>query len=183
MADNIIEIVKELGIFTIAAQTLLHFCPNKNYAKYIKIVISCMTLVILIVPVLGLFERNAGEEFKERIHAYGETIESIQKRQKELAEYQRIDFLEETKKEIKGKLSAILSESGYEIWDLEIAGEEEEQLFITLKPKGNSIQIARISVESEKSTKLPTKEEIMLKNEIAAKLGIGEGYLEVRIYE
>lgn len=138
-----IEIVKELGIFTIAAQTLLHFCPNKNYAKYIKIVISCMTLVILLLPVLGLFKENPQAAFQEKLNAYGKTIESIQERQNELAEYQTIDFLEETKKEIETKLSSVLSESGYKIQEMKIAGEKEERLIITLKPDRNSIQVPK----------------------------------------
>lgn len=178
-----IEIVKELGIFTIAAQTLLHFCPNKNYAKYIKIVISCMTLVILLLPVLGLFKENPQAAFQEKLNAYGKTIESIQERQNELAEYQTIDFLEESKKEIETKLSSVLSESGYKIQEMKIAGEKEERLFITLKPDRNSIQVPKISIESEKNTNSLTQEELTLRKKIAERLGIGEGYLEVRICE
>lgn len=62
--DNFIyEMIKRLGVFTIIAQTMIHFCPNTQYEKYIKVLIGIMSVTIVVTPFLGLMKGFTQAEF------------------------------------------------------------------------------------------------------------------------
>lgn len=46
--------IREIGIFMIAAQTVIHFAPGKQYEKYIKSVSGIMILLLFLRPFLQL---------------------------------------------------------------------------------------------------------------------------------
>lgn len=46
--------IKEIGIFMIAAQTVIHFAPGKQYEKYIKSVSGIIILLLFLRPFLQL---------------------------------------------------------------------------------------------------------------------------------
>ena len=41
----LIELIKRIGIFMIAAQAVLHFTPGQKYEKYIKLIVGMMVLL------------------------------------------------------------------------------------------------------------------------------------------
>lgn len=55
MGDRLLEVIKQVGIFMICAQMILHFRPSESYNKYIKLLISIMVLVQLMFPVMEIF--------------------------------------------------------------------------------------------------------------------------------
>lgn len=55
MGDKLLEVIKQVGIFMICAQMILHFRPSESYNKYIKLLISIMVLVQLMFPVMEIF--------------------------------------------------------------------------------------------------------------------------------
>lgn len=56
-----IDAVREIGIFMIAAQAAIHFVPGKQYERYIKSVSGMIILLLFLKPVLQL----AGDVWEE----------------------------------------------------------------------------------------------------------------------
>lgn len=48
MGKIFIDMVKNVGIFMVVAQTLLHFGVGKRYEKYLKLIISLMVVSLLV---------------------------------------------------------------------------------------------------------------------------------------
>lgn len=55
-----LTIIKQVSIFVICAQMILHFKAEQKYGKYLKLLIGVMVLVQLFVPLMSLF--GQGEE-------------------------------------------------------------------------------------------------------------------------
>ncbi len=49
-----LDTLREIGIFMIAAQAVIHFAPGKQYGKYIKSVSGIIILLLFLKPVLQL---------------------------------------------------------------------------------------------------------------------------------
>lgn len=49
-----LKIIREIGIFMIAAQAVIHFAPGKQYEKYIKSVSGIIILLLFLKPFLQL---------------------------------------------------------------------------------------------------------------------------------
>lgn len=57
-----LDTLREIGIFMIAAQAVIHFAPGKQYEKYIKSVAGIIVLLLFLNPFLQL----SGAEWKGR---------------------------------------------------------------------------------------------------------------------
>ena len=58
---NIVENIRRIGIFMIAAQTAMHFAAGKQYEKYMKIV----TGVIILLLFIGPFASSSGNSMAD----------------------------------------------------------------------------------------------------------------------
>lgn len=47
-----IDLLKEVGIFMVCAQTILHFKPCGKYDKYLKLLVGIMVIAQLTMPML-----------------------------------------------------------------------------------------------------------------------------------
>lgn len=47
----LVELIKKIGIFMIAAQAVIHFAPDIKYAKYMKLIVGIMILLQFLSPV------------------------------------------------------------------------------------------------------------------------------------
>lgn len=74
MGDRLLEVIKQVGIFMICAQMILHFKPSDRYNKYIKLLISIMVLVQLAVPVMGVLGGKGTQGFLEKVNFYSASI-------------------------------------------------------------------------------------------------------------
>ena len=57
----LVDVIKKIGIFMLAAQAVIHFAPGQKYEKYIKLIVGILILVQFIIPInklLGGDERN-----------------------------------------------------------------------------------------------------------------------------
>lgn len=50
MLDNFLEMIRNVGIFIIFAQAVVHFRPKASYEKYLKVLVSIIVLVMLMIP-------------------------------------------------------------------------------------------------------------------------------------
>lgn len=49
-----LDTIREIGVFMIAAQAVVHFAPGRQYEKYIKSVSGIIVLILFLKPVLRL---------------------------------------------------------------------------------------------------------------------------------
>lgn len=69
-----LQVIKQVGIFMICAQMLLHFKPAESYGKYLKLLISLMVLAQLVVPLFTIFGQTGETAFFGRISFYEEAL-------------------------------------------------------------------------------------------------------------
>lgn len=62
-----VDLLKQVGIFMVCSQTILHFRPHQKYEKYLKLLVGIMVIAQLVTPLLGLFPDCENFETK----AYG----------------------------------------------------------------------------------------------------------------
>lgn len=75
MGARLLEIIRQVGIFMICAQMLLHFKPTESYGKYIKLLVSIMVLVQIFVPVMEIFGKSGHDAFQGKVLFYDEIME------------------------------------------------------------------------------------------------------------
>ncbi|MDE6749650.1 MAG: stage III sporulation protein AF [Lachnospiraceae bacterium] len=66
--NALVELIKKIGIFMIAAQAVIHFAPDIKYAKYMKLIVGIMILLQFLSPVYGIvsgMEADWGEKLSD----------------------------------------------------------------------------------------------------------------------
>ena len=105
MGDRLLEVIKQVGIFMICAQMILHFKPSDRYNKYIKLLISIMVLVQLAVPVMGVLGGKGTQGFLEKVNFYSASINEGLKDANITSANAEILLNEMTMKEVKTRLN------------------------------------------------------------------------------
>lgn len=108
MADRLLQIVKQTGIFIVCAQMLLHFKPAECYEKYIRLLISIMVLAQVIAGVSAILGQEGGLLFQGRVDYYsGLLAESMEEADLERME----EILEQmTMREVQARVNAMQKE-------------------------------------------------------------------------
>lgn len=75
MLEGLLNSIRQIGVFMICAQALIHFKPKGSYEKYLKLLVSAMILVQLLSPIAALFTGKEGQSLEERIAAYSASYE------------------------------------------------------------------------------------------------------------
>lgn len=151
--------IREIGIFMILAQAVVHFAPGRQYGKYIKSVSGVIILLLFLKP----FVQLAGGEWK----ASSDIIDRIREGTKlpELSALQSENGVEEAVKrrmeeEIESLLSRELAGEPCMVRQVELdltkeAGLFDEEPFFTVKvvidrkAQGGEITVEEISVGVE----------------------------------
>lgn len=69
-----LEEIKKISIFIVAAQMILHLCAGKQYQKYIKLLISIMIMVQFLLPILSFLRVCTEGEFWATVEQYEREI-------------------------------------------------------------------------------------------------------------
>lgn len=105
MGESWFGVIKQVGIFMICAQMLLHFKASENYGKYIRLLMSMMVLIQLAVPLSGLLRGRTGENLAQGLTRY-ETLLTEQRGEINASCIQAEQLLEElTLEEIKTRIN------------------------------------------------------------------------------
>ncbi|MBO5208223.1 MAG: stage III sporulation protein AF [Lachnospiraceae bacterium] len=126
----LVDVIKKIGIFMLAAQAVIHFAPGQKYEKYIKLIVGILILVQFIIPINKLL---GGDETEwstlletmeiEKVMEQGTTIEYLE----EETGFEKMTFsvedksevqqtvVEQIEKEVKSKLNNHISGRGYTI--------------------------------------------------------------------
>lgn len=139
------ENIREIGLFMIAAQAVIHFAPDRQYEKYIKLVSSVIILFLLIRPFI-----SARGELKQEWQVGMEQI---------MQKYEEEDLWQETgksaddtaveqvEKEIKSRFNDVVADEEYCVNSVSLvfekvvskSGNDEPQLQkveIVMAPRG-----------------------------------------------
>lgn len=54
----LVELIKRIGIFMIAAQAVIHFTPGQKYEKYIKLIVGMMILLQFVMPLRSILSKT-----------------------------------------------------------------------------------------------------------------------------
>lgn len=178
MVDYLVGVVKQLGIFTVAAQTLLHFCPNKSYEKYIRVLIGSMSIVILVVPLLGLFHEGLEQDIQEKIESYGDSLGQLQQQVEEY-DYGELPFLKAAGGELEAKLAQTAAQQGCRVKEVSIREEDGASMVRVVVEDDagqGKIMIPKVTVGKGQDNS-------RLAELFARDLGVEAAYLEVIVNE
>lgn len=75
MWEGLLNSIRQMGVFMICAQALIHFKPKGSYEKYLKLLVSAMILVQILSPVAALLSGGEGQSLEERIAIYSNSFE------------------------------------------------------------------------------------------------------------
>ena len=188
--------IKQIGIFMICAQAILHFKPSEKYEKYLKLLVSVMILAQLLAPVMQIISGNNCKDFQNSI----EDIQTEINQKMEQLEIENVineeNVLREIEKEVKTRINIIASK--YELSVHYIQAQSAEYggnliIYVQDKQKMKDIDIHIDSIstdyndsmiepgiqhETEKNKKIQA-----LCKEISRDLKIPEEEIEVLWYE
>lgn len=145
MTVNILDNIRRIGMFMIAAQTMLHFAAGKQYEKYMKVITGVIVLLMFIGPFASGTEVSAEDwqtEF-ERIERQMQndawqgmpyTVSSL-----ETAALQQIEA------EIRSRLDELVSESGVRVMKVTIDLEETDKA-MGVQAEGRGFVFHRVNV-------------------------------------
>jgi hypothetical protein len=73
------RVVCQVGIFLVCTQVVLHFRPNKDYEKYMKMLVGAMVLLQIFIPVVRLFSGDGVSDLEGSISGFAQKIEASRK--------------------------------------------------------------------------------------------------------
>lgn len=118
MLEGLLSSIRQIGVFMICAQALIHFKPKGSYEKYLKLLVSAMILVQLLSPIAALLIGGEGQSLEERIAAYSASFEQGLG-EAALEEYR----IEQLRRQL---LAAQLEQLDIEVTEIGGAAEQEE---------------------------------------------------------
>lgn len=188
--------IRQIGIFMICAQAVLHFKPSAKYEKYLKLLISVMVLVQLLVPFLRFFSSDGEAFFNWRIQEIGGNMEQEMAQLQIENSIREETILKEMEEKVKTQIGKIASEHELSVCYIGLdTAETPAKWTVYVKEQAArsdiSIHIDKIGAVSEVSALEKGEEENadknnklqMLSNEIEQELGIRREEIEVIWYE
>lgn len=83
MIYSLLENMKNIAVFMVICQTILHFTPSHNYEKYIKPVVGFMLLTKIIISVFAVFRLEMTQGLEESYRKYEAAITEYEATQEE----------------------------------------------------------------------------------------------------
>lgn len=126
MGENMLQVLKQTGIFMVCAQMLLHFKPSEVYGKYIRLLMSIMVLALLIGPIMELFGQGSSS-LEERAAYYDEILSEESEEARQTGAKAQALLEKMTLEEVKSELNKIQEEDGEEEKESEEAERNGEE--------------------------------------------------------
>ena len=121
---NMVENIRRIGIFMIAAQTVMHFAAGKQYEKYMKIITGIIVLLLFITP----FVSSSGisiTDWQTELERMEQQIQSnMQTELSYIASPAQTVVLRQIEEEVKERMNEMISEHACIVTDVEIVLEE-----------------------------------------------------------
>lgn len=121
---NVVENIRRIGIFMIAAQTVMHFAAGKQYEKYMKIITGIIVLLLFVTP----FVSSSGipiTDWQAELERMEQQIQSnMQTEISCIASPAQTVVLRQIEEEVKERMNDMISERARIVTDVEIVLEE-----------------------------------------------------------
>ncbi|MBR6771366.1 MAG: stage III sporulation protein AF [Lachnospiraceae bacterium] len=180
MGDSFFEFIRQIGVFILCAQCLIHFCAGKSYEKYVRLLVGIMVLAQFITPVSMLFFGAGRVELAAEVKRFGQELsEATQKNP--YPEQREKDTFKALEEEMADRLSQKAEEYGFTLAEVKL---DEEKILIFLHPQRQEketgrIQMVEVKVGESKETTTGTSPVAELVREFSILLGIHQDYLEI----
>ncbi len=119
--------IREIGIFMIAAQAVMHFAPGRQYEKYIKLVAGVMILLLFVRPFLSEAE-DITEEWVYETEQITRRLEEMETGQDAQSLWEnaavRDTAVQQIEEELQSRLNQLLPEEPYQVAEVEIQMKE-----------------------------------------------------------
>lgn len=137
MRDSFFQVICQVGIFMICAQTVIYFRPKEVYEKYLKLLVSVMVLIQIFLPLGGLLLGAGGGDAAQVLEQFKREMEQAVKEAEESAAAADALLEQMTLEEVRSRMeeqgareagSAKEGRDDLGVGGLEesVAGEEEE---------------------------------------------------------
>lgn len=114
---NMLENIRNIGMFMIAAQTVLHFAAGKQYEKYMKVITGVIILLMFVGPFLSgsdVFAENWQEEY-ERMERQIQMQSNARQEISYTAGSVETTALQKIQEEIRSRFNDLVAESGVRV--------------------------------------------------------------------
>lgn len=205
---EILQTVKQIGVFMICAQVILHFKPSAKYEKYLKLLISVMVLVQIITPVVNLLPGEGSTAFMTRVQEIQAEIDKSMEQLELENTVNEENILNTTLEEIKTRINNVIKRENLQVKAVEYNQETEDKLIFYLEEyAGNrdiSIEVDTVNIgymqvmgqavmedtagntenmEEITDENMPTADKLqVLYNALMTEFGISESQVEVVWY-
>ncbi|MGN0279403.1 MAG: stage III sporulation protein AF [Lachnospiraceae bacterium] len=127
--ETIVESIRNVGIFMIAAQAVMHFSPGKRYEKYIKLIAGVMVLLMFIHPFAGItvdFESEWESGMNQIIQQLGEQSETYRLQNQSENPGVWNTTLQQIEEQAKARLNLLFEKDPYRVAEVQICLQETQ---------------------------------------------------------
>lgn len=124
---NIVENIRRIGIFMIAAQTVMHFAAGKQYEKYMKIITGIIVLLLFVTPFVSSSDSSIIDWQTELERMEQQMQSNMQTEMSYIASPTQTVILRQIEEEVKERMNDMISERACIVTDVEIVLEETDE--------------------------------------------------------
>ncbi len=150
-----LDTIREIGIFMIAAQAVVHFAPGRQYEKYIKSVSGIIILLLFLQPVLR-FSGIVWEEPQALLEKWGELTDMPDFSEKLQGDGVTEEVVKRMEAEIEERLNRELEVDAYYVSRVSIRFTQEQgqekgsllpELAVWMKERAGAEEDGQIGIE------------------------------------
>lgn len=175
------EWVRNIVIYLILNTIIMNLLGNSSYKKYVSIVSGMILLLIVLSPFLKLLNMEGIMDYYLNSNIYQIEARNFESELKLMEEKQREEVFADYKDNIRDQVEELVSEEGLYIYefdlvmnmdeesenfgkitDINIEASHEEHIALPIQ----KINIDKIVISEKTLQKLPTPEEIQIKNKL-----------------
>lgn len=147
---NIVENIRRIGIFMIAAQTVMHFAAGKQYEKYMRAITGVIILLLFIGPFTSSTDNPLNDWQAEIKRMEQQMQNSMQQEMPYAVSSAEAVAMQQIEEEIKARLNDTISDRDYRVTDVVIDLEETDSGTDTVTGDGErSLVFRRVKVTLE----------------------------------
>ena len=124
------QTVKQIGIFIICAQVIMHFKPSAKYEKYLKLLISVMVLVQVLIPLLNIISGKDDAHFWTKVEQIQSQIDKSMEQLEIENEISEESIINQTLEEIKSRINNAIREEGVQVISVEYPEEDGDDKLV-----------------------------------------------------
>jgi len=193
---NLFQTVKQIGIFIICAQVIMHFKPSAKYEKYLKLLISVMVLVQVIMPLVNIISGKEDTYFWAKVEEIQRDIDKSMERLEIENAINEENIINQTLEEIKTRINNNIKNNGMQVVSVEYAEDDNKNKLVfnmtekvqypAVNIKVDIINVAEqevmgkaVSGETVNNSQERMEKSQVLYNIICDELGMNEEQIEV----